>query len=175
MRRLIVGLVLAAVLAPGSAAALNLSPRAALGLDGGFRYSSLAEGAGFDVGGFGTVMVGPVAFGLRTSWNVDRTLKKKEFRRVARISSYVHVSLALSFGLVDVLAGAGPGVGWARDPETTERLPSWGVHEYVAVFLGEGVMTPGLRVEFQQLWQPELSDEMDFGVTVSFVAGLSLR
>lgn len=180
MRRLL-PLLAVLLLAPSSAAAggpdLDLAPRGVVGFDFGIRYSTLPHAAGMQFGAFGDVMVGPVGFGLASGWTVDRTLKKKEERQIARVDNFVHVELALSFPTVDLLAGVGPGMGWVRVPQETVRYPSHGLHQFVALFGRPkgGLATLGVRFELRQLWQPTMNDDMDFGVLLSIAGGLAPR
>ncbi|MCP4869449.1 MAG: hypothetical protein GY898_12110 [Proteobacteria bacterium] len=164
--RLTILALLAALLLPASASALDLSIRTHLGPDLGYRYSSVAgHGMAFGIGG--DVLLGPVGIGVRSEWTVDKVFKEKEERTLARTANWVHVGAALGFGVLELHLGAGPGIGWVRVPTTTERLPSWGMHEFAAAYLSTSeFLRLGIRMEFHQLWQPQYSDDMDVGVGI---------
>lgn len=166
--------VVATLLGPASASALDLSIRTHLGYDLGYRFSSVAgHGMAFGIGG--DVLLGPLGIGVRSEWTVDKIFKERSERTLARTANWVHVAATLGFGPVELHVGAGPGIGWVREPLETERLPSWGIHEFAAAHLAPNeFLRLGVRMEFHQLWQPEYSDEMDFGLGIQLALAFRL-
>jgi len=157
-----------------------MGPRGWLGVDGGLRGNTTVDTVGLAVGARGDFLIGPAGIGVRIEWTVDRTLQKREERTMGRYAHWLHGELALSFPKFDLLAGAGPGIGWVQDPnDVSQKLTSWGVHQFVEVLLHSparpATLGVGLRLELHQLWQPDWNDEMEFGLGISLSVALGLR
>jgi len=169
-------LLSALLLVPASASARGFSLY--FGGHAGGRHSYTVDTDGLDLSVDVMLNAGPLAFGLQANAHNDNSFSELSDRRYHRHMNYANLALVLKPPIpLHVIVGVGGGIGFIRDAGVANRTPSHGLHQFVQIAGGPGLseavgMYVGVRIEQEQLWQPDKFAGIDHATIVKGVFGI---